>query len=77
MKLFLLRLRELTLHESRHLLGGDLASVGPVHGREAENIAEAVVADGPSLGEPADDVPRRVEAHQPLGDIREQYLVGR
>ena len=66
---------KLALHQPGDVLGVDLASVGPVGRREAEDVAQAVVADCPALGEAADDVARCVEADEALGDVLEQHLV--
>ena len=70
-----LRGRERPLEDPRDLLGGELPAARPVRGGDAEDVAEAVVADVPALGEAGDDLPGRVEPHQPLRDIGEQHRV--
>jgi hypothetical protein len=57
-------------------LRGDLLTVRPFHRRDSKDVAEAIVAQVPALGEPGDDIPVRVEADQTLRDVLEQHGVG-
>ena len=66
-----------SLEYPRDLLCGNLAVVRPVGRRDPEDIAQAVVADVPSLGEAAHDVSARIELDQPLGDAGQQNGIGR
>ena len=60
----------------RDLLGGDLAAARPLGVGEPEDVAEAVVADVPGLGEARLDLAAGVEANQPLGGAGEQQGIG-
>ncbi len=55
----------------------DLAPVGPVARRQAKDVAQAVVADVPALGEAGLDLAARIEPHQSLRDARQQHLLRR
>ena len=61
--------RDLPLEQPRDLLRIHLAAVGPVGRSDAEDIAQAVVADVPALRQSADDIAARVELDEPLCDV--------
>ena len=68
---------DLPLEQAGDLLRGDLAAIGPFGRSDPEDVAEAVVADVPALGEARDDVAGRIEPDQPLRDILQKHRVGR